>query len=283
MQSLTMNNGLEIPQIGYGVFMMSGDEVRRHLPEAIDLGYRHIDTANAYFNEVAVGQAVRASDVDREDLFVTTKLFPQDYPATETMRAVDDSLRRLDMDHVDLLLLHQPYGEYLEAWGVLEQAVAAGKVRSIGLSNFSQAKVQEVLDAGSIVPQALQIEVNPRWNQHAFTRWLAEKGIVVEGWYPLGHGDAALLATPVLTELAGRYGKSAAQVVLRWHLQEDNVVFPKSSNPAHMAANIDIFDFALTDEEMARINEIPQKPYYDVPDEPPAFALAHNDYDANQV
>lgn len=160
----------------------------------------------------------------------------------------------------------------------MEEAVRAGKVRSIGLSNFSAAKVQQILDVAEIVPAVLQVEAHPYWNQHELKSRLAGHGIVFEAWFPLGHGDKALLAEPVFDELAARYGKTNAQVILRWHLQEGNVTFPKTLDPQHMADNIDIFDFELTDDEMARINALPQHAYYSVPDEPPAFATAVNDY-----
>jgi diketogulonate reductase-like aldo/keto reductase len=279
MEYQKMNDGLEIPQMGYGVFMMTSDEVRQHLPEAIEAGYRHIDTANAYYNEVAVGEAMRASGVAREDFFLTTKLFPQDYGSDRCMAAIDDSLRRLGTDYVDLLLLHQPYGAYTEAWKVLEEAQRAGKVRSIGLSNFNRAKFQQVLDVADVVPQVLQVEINPRNNQHEMKGWLAGKGVVFEGWYPLGHGDKALLEMPVFVELAQKYGRTPAQIILRWHIQEGNVVFPKTNNPEHMRQNLEVFDFELTGDEMERINAIEQKPYYVVPEEPPAFVLTQQDFD----
>lgn len=278
MQYFTMNNGLEIPAVGYGVFQMSSKEVLEHLPQALEAGYTHIDTANAYFNEVAVGQAVRSSGVARERLFVTTKLFPQSYPYGQCGEDIDETLRRLGMDYIDLLLFHQPYGEYVEGWKAMEEAVRAGKVRSIGLSNFPMRKIQEILDVAEIRPAVLQVEINPYWNQHELKRRLDATGIVFEGWYPLGHGDRALLEEPVFARLARKYGKTSAQIIMRWHLQEGNVVFPKTLNPRHMKDNLDVFDFVLEDEEMAEINSLPQRPYYQVPDEPPAFVLAHNDY-----
>jgi 2,5-diketo-D-gluconate reductase A len=278
MISYKMNDGNSIPALGYGTFLMSSAEVAEHLPEAIAAGYRHIDTANAYFNEVAVGKAIRESGIPREEFFVTSKLFPQSYGADVIDSEIDATLERLGLDYLDLLLLHQPYGAYTEAWKGMERAKAAGKLRSIGLSNFNRATMQQILDVADITPQVLQIEINPRNNQHAMKEWLAPKGVVFEGWYPLGHGDKALLQMPVFTELAEKYGKSTAQIILRWHVQEQNVVFPKTNNPAHMRDNLDIFDFELTDDEMARINAIPQQPYYKVPDEAPAFVLAHNDY-----
>ena len=282
MQSLTMNDGHTIPALGYGVFQMTSAEVDAHLPEAIAAGYRHIDTANAYFNEVAVGRAVASSPVAREDLFITSKLFPQSYPYAQCGEDIDATLERLGMDYVDLLLFHQPYGEYVSGWRAMEEAVEeaveAGRVRSIGLSNFSAAKVREILDVARIAPAVLQVEAHPYWNQHALKAELADTGVVFEAWYPLGHGDKALLAEPALTEPAARYGRTAAQVVLRWHLQEGNVTFPKTLNPQHMADNLDIADFALTEDETARINALPQRPYYAVPDEPPAFVTTTMDY-----
>ena len=181
METFTMNNGLEIPALGYGTFMMSSAEVAKVLPKAIEIGYRHIDTANAYFNEVAVGQAIAQSGIGREEFFVTTKLFPQDYTTERCMDAIDASLRRLDTEYVDLLLLHQPYGAYTEAWKVLEEAQKACKVRSIGLSNFNEKKFQQVLDVADGTPQVLQIEINPRNNQHQIKELLADKDVVFEG------------------------------------------------------------------------------------------------------
>lgn len=281
MQSFTLNNGLQIPALGYGVFMMTSAEVERHLPEAVAAGYRHVDTANAYFNEVAVGKALRATGVPREELFVTTKLFPQSYPYEQCGPDIDATLERLGMDYIDLLLFHQPYGDYVGGWKAMEEAVATGKVRSIGLSNFPVRKIEQIMEVATIKPAVLQVEINPYWNQHALKEQLAGIGlgdVVLEGWYPLGHGDRKLLAEPVFARLAAKYGKTAAQVILRWHYQEGNVTFPKTLNPQHMADNIDIFDFELTDDEMAEINALPQHAYYTVPDEAPAFVLAHNDY-----
>lgn len=278
MRSITMNNGIDIPQMGFGVFMMSSAEVETCLPQAIEMGYRHIDTANAYFNEVAVGKVVNAAPVAREEFFITTKLFPQSYPYEQCKRDINASLERLGLDYIDLLLFHQPYGAYVEGWKAMEEAVADGKVRSIGLSNFPLHKVEQILDVATIVPAVLQVEINPYWNQHALKEQLASKGIVFEGWYPLGHGDAALLAEPVFVELGQRYGKTPAQIVLRWHIQEGNVVFPMTKNAAHMAENIKVFDFELSEEDMARIAALPQKAYYEVPEEPPAFVLTTNDY-----
>ena len=281
MQSLTLANGRPIPQLGYGVYTMTSAEVEELLPQAIAAGCTHVDTANAYFNEAAVGRAIKASGARREDLFVTTKLFPQSYPYERCGADIDASLERLGMDYVDLMLFHQPYGAYVEGWRAMEEAVDAGKVRAIGLSNFPAHKVRQILEVARIRPSVVQVEINPYWNQHQLKADLAALGLgdaVFEGWYPLGHGDRALLAEPLFRELAEKYHKTAAQVVLRWHVQEGNVVFPTSRNPEHIAQNLDVFDFELTDEEMARVNALPQHSYYTVPEEPPAFVLAHNDY-----
>lgn len=282
MIELTMNDGHKIPQVGYGVFLMSPAEVEEHLPQAIQIGYRHVDTANAYFNEKAVGRVVNGSGIPREEFFITSKLFPQSYPYEQCKKDIDATLRRLNMDYLDLLLLHQPYGAYTQAWKAMEEAVAAGKVRSIGLSNFPEHKIQQILDVATIVPAVLQVEINPYWNQHALKQFLAGKDVTFEAWYPLGHGDAKLLGEPVFARLAQKYGKTPSQVILRWHIQEGNVVFPKTLNPEHMRENLDIFDFELAADEMAEINSLPQKPYYVIPDEPPAFVRQHNDYDAQQ-
>lgn len=281
MVSMQLNNGQAIPAQGYGVFQMSSEQVEQHLPEAIAAGYTHIDTANAYFNEVAVGRAIKASGARREDLFVTSKLFPQSYPYECCGADIDATLERLGLDYLDLLLFHQPYGAYVEGWRAMEEAVDAGKVRAIGLSNFPVHKIREIMDVARIRPAVVQVEINPYWHQHTLKAELAAMGlddVVLEGWYPLGHGDAQLLAEPVLARAAAAHGKTPAQVILRWQMQEGNVALPKTLSAQHMAENLDIFDFELTDEEMSAINALPQRAYYTVPEEPPAFVLAENDY-----
>lgn len=279
MIEFTMNDGNKIPALGYGVFQMTSEEVAQHLPEAIKTGYRHIDTANAYFNEVAVGRAIRESGIDRSEFFVTSKLFPQDYPYEKCKQAIDDTLARLGLDYLDLLLFHQPYGEYASGWKAMEEAVREGKVRSIGLSNFTNVKkLHEITDHAEIEPAVMQILINPYWNAHEYKQQVADLGMVFEGWYPLGHGNKAMLAEPAIVAAAEAHGKSAAQVVLRWHIQEGNVVFPKTLNPAHMASNLDVFDFQLSDEEMAAINALPQDAQYVVPDDAPAWVWGPNDY-----
>lgn len=276
-----MNDGHEIPALGFGVYLMTSAEVEEFLPKAIEAGYRHIDTANAYFNEVAVGKVIRESGIPREDFFVTTKLFPQSYPYEQCKADIDATLERLGLDYVDLLLFHQPYGDYVDGWRAMEEAVRAGKVRSIGLSNFPAPKIEQIMKVAQIKPAALQVELNPYWNQHVLKAELGKmdlEDVVLGGWYPFGHGDAKLLAEPVIAKIAEAHGKTVAQVILRWMLQEGVVTFPKTTNPQHVLDNIDVFDFELSDDEMTRINALPQKAYYDVPEKAPDFVLVQNDY-----
>jgi len=252
-----LNNGIEMPQLGMGVFMVpEGPETVNAVAEALRQGYRHIDTAHAYQNERSVGKAVAESGVPRDEVWVTTKLWPSEYGRGKTAAAIDKMLGRLGTSHIDLLLLHQQFGDYLGAWADMEDAVGAGKVRAIGLSNFESGRLEEVCEAARIKPAALQVECHPYYQQHALKERIAPFGTVLESWYPLGHGDAALLAEPLFAQLGSKYGKTPAQVILRWHIQEGNVIFPKSTSPAHIADNRAIFDFELTSDEMAQIAKL---------------------------
>ncbi|SFE59544.1 aldo/keto reductase [Trichococcus pasteurii] len=254
---ITLNDGNKIPQFGLGVFQIPGDEMTKEAClEAFKLGYRHIDTAHAYQNERGVGQAVKESGIPREEIWITTKLWPSEYGEGKTAKAIDKMLERLQTDYIDLLLLHQQFGDYLGAWKDMEKAVAEGKVKSIGLSNFESERLEEVLAAATIKPSVLQVECHPYYQQNDLKKRIAPYNTVIESWYPLGHGDAALIEEPVFTKLAEKYGKTNAQIILRWHIQEGIIVFPKSSNPVHIKENIDIFDFELTEEEMNEIRQL---------------------------
>lgn len=254
---LTLNDGNKIPQFGLGVFQIPGDEkTKEACLEAFKLGYRHIDTAHAYQNERGVGQAVKESGIPREEIWITTKLWPSEYGEGKTAKAIDKMLERLQTEYIDLLLLHQQFGDYLGAWKDMEKAVAEGKVKSIGLSNFESERLEEVLAAATINPSVLQVECHPYYQQNDLKKRIAPYNTVIESWYPLGHGDAALIEEPVFTKLAEKYGKTNAQIILRWHIQEGIIVFPKSSNPVHIKENIDIFDFELTEEEMNEIRQL---------------------------
>lgn len=251
---VTLNDGNKIPQFGLGVYMIAGDEnTKKACLEALNADYRHIDTAHAYQNERGVGAAVKESGIPREEIWITSKLWPSEYGEGKTAAAIDKMLGRLGTDYIDLLLLHQQFGDYLGAWKDMEKAVAQGKVKSIGLSNFESERLEEVLEAAVIKPAVLQVECHPYYQQNALKQRIAPYGTAIESWYPIGHGDAGLLNEPVFTELAQKYGKTNVQIILRWHIQEGNIVFPKSSNPQHIKDNINIFDFELTDEEMNSI------------------------------
>ena len=254
---ITLNDGNKIPQFGLGVFQISGDEkTKEACLEAFKLGYRHVDTAHAYQNERGVGQAVKESGIPREEIWITSKLWPSEYGEGKTAKAIDKMLERLQTDHIDLLLLHQQFGDYLGAWKDMEKAVAESKVKSIGLSNFESERLEEVLAAATIHPSVLQVECHPYYQQNDLKKRIAPYNTVIDSWYPLGHGDAALIEEPVFTKLSEKYGKSNAQIILRWHIQEGIIVFPKSSNPVHIKENIDIFDFELTEEEMNEIRQL---------------------------
>ncbi len=248
MEYLKLNNDVKMPVEGLGTFLMSPAEAEAASLAALEAGYKHIDTANAYMNEKAVGRAIAKSGVARDKLFVSTKLWPSVYEAGDA--AIESTLSRLGLDYVDMLILHQPVGNYLAAWKTMEKAYKEGKVRALGLSNFPQGKIAEVIDHAEIKPQLVTVECHPYFAQSDLREYLSQYGIVIEAWYPLGHGDKGLQEEPVFTKLAEKYGKTAAQVILRWHVQMGTSIIPGSKNPMHIADNADIFDFELTDEEM---------------------------------
>ncbi|MCB7304042.1 aldo/keto reductase [Bariatricus massiliensis] len=254
---ITLNDGNKIPQFGMGVYMVpEGRETYRAVLEALTLGYRHIDTAHAYQNERSVGAAVRESRISREEIWITTKLWPSEYGEGKTAAAIDKMLSRLDTGYIDLLLLHQQFGDYLGAWKDMEKAVEAGKVRSIGISNFESERLEELCEAAVIKPAVLQVECHPYYQQNALKERIAPYGTVIESWYPIGHGDEGLINESVFTTLGKKYGKSNVQIILRWHIQEGNIIFPKSANPQHIRDNFDIFDFELTPEEMDAVRAV---------------------------
>ncbi|MBD5464114.1 MAG: aldo/keto reductase [Lachnospiraceae bacterium] len=255
-----LNNGVEMPMAGIGTFMLSPDEAENSVISALQAGYRLIDTANAYVNEKAVGRAMKKSGVAREEIFLETKLWPSFY---EQEDAVEKTLERLDTDYIDLLLIHQPSGNYIAGYRLMEKAYKEGKVKAIGLSNFTGPQIQEILEVCDVKPTVLQTEVHPYSQEKELKEFLEKEEIVIQAWYPLGHGDKALIEEQVFTGLASKYGKSNAQIILRWHMQAGNIVIPGSKNPEHIRDNFDLFDFALTEEEMAQIALINKdKRYY---------------------
>ena len=258
--TIKLNNGVEMPLAGIGTFLLSPDEAEASCISALASGYRLIDTANAYVNERAVGRAMKKSGLKREEIFLETKLWPAFY---EQADAVEKTLERLDTDYIDLLLIHQPAGNYVAGYRLMEKAYKEGKVRAIGLSNFSVEQIKEILSICEVKPTILQTEVHPYSQEKALKEFLDSQGIVIQAWYPLGHGDKALIEEPVFTKLAQKYGKSNAQIILRWHVQSGNIVIPGSKNPAHIKDNFALFDFTLTEDEMAEIAALNQgKRYY---------------------
>lgn len=260
MEYAALNNGVKMPMAGIGTFLLTPDEAQASVMSALECGYRLIDTANAYVNEKAVGRAIRQSGLPRAEIFLETKLWPSFYEQSD---AVDKTLARLDTDYIDLLLIHQPAGNYLAGYRLMEKAYQEGKVRAIGLSNFNQAQIQEILNVCQVKPAVLQTEVHPYSQEKELKKFLSKEGMVIQAWYPLGHGDKALIQEPLFTRLGQKHGKSNAQIILRWHIQAGNIVIPGSKNPDHIRDNFALFDFALTNEEMALVAAIDkQKRYY---------------------
>ena len=253
MEYFTLSNGNKMPMAGIGVFMMSPAEAEAAVESALKSGVRLIDTANGYMNESGTGRGIKKSGVAREEIFLVTKLWPTVY---EKETAIDETLARLGTDYIDLLFLHQPTANWREGYRKIEKAYKEGKVKAIGLSNFPEDLLKEAIETMEINPHVVQVEAHPYFPQTELKAFLAETGMGLMAWYPLGHGDKNLINEPVFAKLAGRYGKTNAQIILRWHVQSGNVVFPGSRNPEHIRDNFDIFDFALTGEEMAEIAKV---------------------------
>ncbi len=272
MEYITLNNGVKMPMAGIGTFMLSPDEAEASCLSALENGYRLIDTANAYMNERAVGRAMKKSGVKREEIFLETKLWPAFY---EQEDAVDKTLARLDTDYIDLLLIHQPAGNYIAGYRAMEKAYKEGKVKAIGLSNFTVEQIQDILSICEVKPTILQTEIHPYYPETELKAFLAENDMAIQAWYPLGHGDKALLEEPLFRSLAAKYGKSNAQIILRWHIQMSNVIIPGSKNPEHIKANLDLFDFALSGEEMAQIAKLDKNTryFYTTPEMLAGFAM----------
>lgn len=253
MENITLNNGIKCPVVGIGMFMLSPKDAENSVREALKMGYRLIDTANAYINERAVGRGMRDSRVPREEIFLSTKLWPSEY---ENPNAVDETLERLGVEYVDLLYIHQPAGNWLAGFRQLEKAYREGKAKSIGISNFEGKYIAELEQKWEIVPQFIQVEAHPYFTQQELRRTLDKYDIKLMSWYPLGHGDKTLINEQVFSKLAWKYGKTNAQIILRWHTQMGFVVIPGSKNVDHIRDNLNIFDFSLTDDEMAEIAKL---------------------------
>ena len=262
METIKLNNGIECPAIGIGTFMLSPADAQNSVREALKMGYSLIDTANAYVNERAVGRGMRESGVARKEIFLSTKLWASEY---ENENAVNETLERLGVDYVDLLYIHQPAGNWLAGYRQLEKAYREGKARAIGISNFEGKYFDELSAKWEIVPQFMQAEAHPYFSQKDMRKTLDAHGIKLMSWYPLGHGDKSLISEPIFAELGAKYGKSPAQIILRWHVQTGNIVIPGSKNPAHIADNANIFDFELTNDEIAKIAAVDKNTRYYTP------------------
>lgn len=245
-----------MPSIGYGVFQIPREETEKAVSEALETGYRMVDTAAAYFNEKEVGDAIRKSGLKREEIFVSTKLWVQDYEYEDALKAFDTSMERLGLDYVDLYMLHKPYGNYYAAWRALEKLYKEGRVRAIGVTSFTDERLLDLTLFNEIKPMVNQVETNPYFTQVKTHDFLASEGIQQEAWSPFAEGKDGLFTNPALMEIAGRHGKTVGQVVLRWLNQRNVVVIPKTVRKDRMAENLDIFDFTLTDEEMASITAL---------------------------
>jgi diketogulonate reductase-like aldo/keto reductase len=260
-----MNNGLMIPQLGFGVYLIKDlAEAEKACLEAFKVGYRHIDTAHRYDNERGVGAAIKKSGIPRKDIFITTKLSPTEFGEEVSYKAINDMLKRLDTDYIDLLLIHHPFNDYIGAWKAMEKAVKEGKVKSIGLSNFEGKHWQEILDICTIKPAILQIEGHPYFNQKNLKERSEKIGTLIETWYPVGHGDKKMYEEPIFVELGKKYNKTPVQIILRWHIDYGYIPLPKSCNNEHIKKNFEIFDFHLTSEEMEIISKLPKRRYINI-------------------
>ena len=272
MINFTLSNQVQIPAVGIGTFMMTPDQAEQAVVDALACGYRMIDTAQAYMNECAVGRGIKRSGVAREDIFISTKIWASQYLTEGT---VEKSLELLGTNYIDLMFIHQPAGDFMAGYRKLEKAYKEGKIKSIGISNFQGEKLKKLLDECEIKPHVIQMEAHPYYRDEETIAALAPCGCCVMAWYPLGHGDHALLEEPVVKELAEKYGKSTAQVILRWHTQVGNIVIPGSTNPEHIKANLNIFDFELTEEEMKQMAGLNKNVRYYYPDEEKLAAYAN--------
>ncbi len=265
MKTVKLNNGVEMPAIGFGVYQIPAGDTERCVSDALEVGYRMIDTAASYFNEKQVGDAIRHSGLKREEIFVTTKLWVQDHEYDDTLRAFDLSMKKLGLDYLDLYLIHKPYGNYYAAWRAMERLYKEGRIRAIGVTSFSSERLQDLFLHNEIKPTVNQLETHPFFQQQAAHRFLEQEGIRHEAWAPFAEGQNDIFNNPLLKAIAGKYGKTVGNVILRWLNQRGVVVIPKSVRKERMIENLNIFDFTLSNEEMARIATLDtgRSPIYD--------------------
>ena len=278
MKDVRLNNGVMMPAIGFGVFQIPANETERVVTDAIKVGYRMFDTASAYFNEEQVGNAIRRSGIGREEFFVTTKLWVQDYEYDDTLRAFDLSMKKLGLDYLDLYLMHKPYGNYYAAWRAMERLYKEGRIRAIGVTSFSSERLQDLFLHNEVKPAVNQLETHPFFQQQAANAFLQQEGIQHEAWAPFAEGKNDIFNHPVLKEIASRHGKSVGAVILRWLNQRNIVVIPKSVRVERMIENFNILDFTLSGEEMTAIAalETGKSPIYDDMDLPTVKGIGLN-------
>ncbi len=255
----TLSNGVQMPILGYGVYQVTKDECERCVSDALRAGYRHIDTAQSYFNEEEVGNAIQKSGIPREELFLTTKVWVEHYGYDACRASVLESMRKLKTDYIDLMLLHQPFSDYYGAWHALEDLYEEGKLRAIGVSNFYPDRLVDICSFAKIRPMVNQVETHPLNQQTEAQKWMDKYGVQIEAWAPFGEGQGRLFQNEALAAIGAKYGKSTAQVMLRWHIQRGVVVIPKSTHYERMVENFNVFDFTLTDEDMAAIAALDKK------------------------
>lgn len=265
MKEVRLNNGIMMPAIGFGVYQIPDKETERGVSDALETGYRMIDTAASYFNEEQVGNAIRRSGLKREELFITTKLWVQDYEYEDALRAFDLSMKKLGLDYLDLYLMHKPYGNYYAAWRAMERLYREGRIRAIGVTSFSNERIQDLFLHNEVKPAVNQLETHPFFQQQAANAFLQQEGIQHEAWAPFAEGQNDIFNHPVLKAIAERHGKGVGAVILRWLNQRNIVVIPKSVHKERMIENFNIFDFTLSDEDMAAITGLDagKSPIYD--------------------
>ena len=259
MQYVTLSNGVKMPQLGYGVYQVDKEECERCVLDALKVGYRHIDTAQSYFNEEEVGNAIAKSGVPREQIFLTTKVWVEHYGYDETRKSVLESMRKLKTNYIDLVLLHQPFSDYYGAWRALEDLYAEGVIKAIGVSNFYPDRLVDICSFARIKPMVNQVETHPHNQQIEAHEWMKKYGVQHEAWAPFGEGRGGMFEEPLLVEIGKKYGKTAAQVILRWDMQRNVVAIPKSTHIERMEQNFDIFDFELSEEDMTKIATLDKK------------------------
>lgn len=259
MQYVILSNGVKMPQLGYGVYQVSKEECERCVLDALSVGYRHIDTAQSYYNEEEVGNAIEKSGIPREELFITTKVWVEHYGYEACKASVVESMRKLKTNYIDLMLLHQPFSDYYGAWRALEDLYAEGVIRAIGVSNFYPDRLVDLCNFARIKPMVNQVETHPHNQQIEAQKWMKKYGVQIEAWAPFGEGRGGLFTDPVISEIAKKYDKTTAQIILRWELQRGIVVIPKSVHKERMEQNFNVFDFELTKEDMSIMESLDKK------------------------